>query len=259
MRRHPVLVLALLVFSVCVIVIPAGRVNGSVKADLTPYGYVHLPAVFAAPPPTDTPTLTPSPTPTSALTPGPTPTPTPTQDPGQIEWDPRLDLRHAEIIPADVQPGQWYWRLAKGVWYAENEAPFAGQHHIFVDTRDAAGHRQPGVPLDVRSTHDGALFATIVTEQKPGDLYAANFPMYAVAPAYRVVPSDGNPADAVTGLGLGSIELPDWSIHTSYGFIWEWSEAPDATLQPSAADAAGRPLVVPAQPWRWPGFDRELY
>jgi len=153
-------------------------------------------------------------------------------------WDPRLTQRGATLIPATVQPGQGYWRLVKGVWYAENEPPFQGQHHIFVDTLDANGQRQPGVPIQITSLDGGDIFATLITEAKPGELYAANFPMYRPAPAYRAAPSDGSPADAVTGMGLGSIELPGWNIHTSYGLTWQWVSAgaalPTATPTPTA-------------------------
>ncbi|MCX6048139.1 MAG: hypothetical protein NT075_23820, partial [Chloroflexi bacterium] len=31
-------------------------------------------------------------------------------------WDPRLDKRGAIFIPAQVTPGQGYWRLMKAVW-----------------------------------------------------------------------------------------------------------------------------------------------
>ena len=61
------------------------------------------------------------------------------------------------------------------------------------------------------------------------------------------MPSDGNPADAVTGMGLGSIELPRWNIHTSYGLTWQWVIAGTATATPTltpspsatAAETAG--------------------
>jgi len=150
-------------------------------------------------------------------------------------WDPRLTQRGAALIPAAVQPGQGYWRLVKGVWYAENEPPFAGQHHIFVDTLGTDGQRRTNVPIQITSLDGQQIFATLLTEAKPGELYAANFPMYVVAPAYRAVPADGNPADAVTGMGLGSIELPDWKVHTSYGLTWQWVVAPvtDPTPTPT--------------------------
>ena len=195
----------------------------------------------ATPTPTDTPTVTATPTPTLSptvtatptitLTPSPTatptitPTPSPTPLLSPLSWDPRLDQRKARLIPASVAAGQGYWRLVKGVWYGENEPPFAGQHHIFVDTLDPAGRRQAGVKFRVLSPDGGYLFSVFYSETKPGELYAGNFPMYSVAPAYMIVPSDGNPADAVTDLGLGSIEQPDYTIHTSYGFVWQWAVA----------------------------------
>jgi hypothetical protein len=205
---------------------------------------LYLPQLFGPPPPTPTPTLTPTPTDTSTPTETPTPsqtptateTPTPSATPTAtatdelppLEWDPRLTQRGAFLIPAQVQPGQGYWRLVKGAWYAENEPPCAGQHHLFVDALDASGQRQPGVPVRVTSLDGGAVYQTLMTEQKPGELYAANFPMYVVAPAYRAVPAEGHAADAVSGLGLGSIEQPLYTIHTSYGFVWQWTVAPGA-------------------------------
>lgn len=153
-------------------------------------------------------------------------------------WDPRLTERGTTLIPATVQPGQGYWRLVKGVWYAENEPPFQGQHHIFVDMLDASGLRQVGVPVQITSLDATEVFATLITEAKPGELYAANFPMFRTAPAYRAAPSDGNPADVVTGMGLGSIELPNWNIHTSYGFVWQWTVAPAAPSTPTPTPTA---------------------
>ncbi len=156
--------------------------------------------------------------------------------PGDRLWDPRLTQRGTTLIPATVQPGQGYWRLIKGVWYAENEPPFQGQHHIFVDMLDAAGLRQVGVPVQITSLDAAETFATLITEARPGELYAANFPMFHVAPAYRAAPADGNPADVVTGMGLGSIELPNWNIHTSYGFVWQWVVAPVTAATPTPTE-----------------------
>jgi len=192
--------------------------------------YLSLVSQPPTPTPIDTPAPTETPSPTPTATPTETPTPTPT--PRVLEWDARLDQRGALLIHATVEPEQGYWRLVQGAWYAENEPPFAGQHHIFVDALATQGDRQTGVRLAVTSLDGTDLYGRLITESKPGEPYAANFPMYVVAPAYRVAPSDGNPADAVTGLGLGSIELPKWTVHTSYGFVWQWTVAPAATPTP---------------------------
>ncbi len=284
MRRHLVLVFTVLLLAVCAVLLPSTRGPAFADEPPSWWVYLPVVAnpptptptatSTPSPTPTATETFTPSPTPTETWTPSPTPTATqtftptptatytvpvtpsptptmtasptatPTRAPSQIEWDPRLDQRGAKILPAQVQPGQWYWRLIKGVWYAENEPPFAGQHHILVDARNVPGERQPGIAFNVTSLDGGTLYQRIVTEMKPGELYAANFPMYAVAPVYQVKPADGIPGDAVTNLGMGSIEQPQWAIHTSYGFTWQWSRA--------AGSPSAGPILGPASPGgRW--------
>ncbi len=137
-----------------------------------------------------------------------------------LDWDPRLNERGATFIPAQVTSGQGYWRLVKAVWY--NEVESQGKHHIFVDALDISGQRQAGVPVLIMN---GGSF-TITTEAKPGEPYAANYPMYAPAPAYSAIPNSGAPADQINGMGLGDLEHPDWNIHTSYGLTWRWTIAP---------------------------------
>ncbi|MBP9074744.1 MAG: PQQ-dependent sugar dehydrogenase, partial [Caldilineaceae bacterium] len=159
-------------------------------------------------------------------------TPTPTLVP--VQWDPRLDQRDAALIPAKTTPGAPFWRLVKAVWYAENEAPMAGQHHIFVDTVDARGVRQTGVPVRIATFDDQTFITTLSTEAKPGELYAANFPMNEKAPFYLAMPAvTGVPADGVTNMGYGSIEQPNYSIHTSYGLTWQWTLAPGGAPSPT--------------------------
>ena len=138
-----------------------------------------------------------------------------------LEWDGRLSERGAIFIPAQVTSGQGYWRLVKAVWYNEQESQ--GKHHIFIDTLDISGWRQPGVKLLIH-WEDGSH--TIYSEAKPSEPYAANFDMYAVAPAYNANPNTGAPTDGVNGMGLGDFQHPTWPIHTSYGLTWRWTIAP---------------------------------
>lgn len=126
-----------------------------------------------------------------------------------IRWDPRLDQRGAYLIPA------WSgrWRLRDARWLDEQEA--GGRHHIFMDTLDATGQRMTDVRIQI--TWPGGS-TVVTTAAKPGEPYAADFPMYAVAPAYMAAPAGG---DVVGGMGLGSIEQPDFAIHTSYVLTWQ--------------------------------------
>lgn len=159
-------------------------------------------------------------------------------------WDPRLDQRGASFIPAKVTPGQGYWHLIKAIWF--NSAESQGRHHIFVDTLDETGARQSGVPVLITWNGDAT---TIVTQAKPGEDYAADFPMFAIAPSYQAQPADNAAADSVDGMGLGDLDDPTHGIHTSYGLTWQWTiaDAPAGTdISPTLTVTITPTLTVPA-------------
>jgi hypothetical protein len=124
-----------------------------------------------------------------------------------------------------VKPGQGYWRLVQAKWFDEGEPPFGGKHHIYMDALDASGNRQSGVRMQMATLDGSEILGYTNTEAKPGEPYAANFPMFVAAPAYRVQPSAGAPADVVSGLGLGSLAVPDLPTLTSTGLTWQWTVA----------------------------------
>lgn len=156
-------------------------------------------------------------------------------------WDPRLDERGAVLVEADVPPGGLYWRLHRAHWLNEQES--AGRHHIFVDTLDENRVRMSGVPILV-SWDDGS--AAIVTQEKPGEPYAADFAMYALAPAYNAAPIAGYPADRVDGMGLGEIDAPYNAHHTSYHLTWILSVKEASADEPDGSnDSTPPPLDVP--------------
>ncbi|GAB4562132.1 MAG: hypothetical protein Kow0047_10000 [Anaerolineae bacterium] len=168
------------------------------------------------PTPTDTPTPTPTLTPTNTPTPRPTPRPQPTPTPepravaAAIAWDGRLDALGVGLRPANVAPGQPYYRLVEARWADEKESE--GRHHIYVNVLDEAGNRLVGVPIKV-AWRDGSV--TGATENKPLTEYSYNFQMYAAGNSYDVS-VEGLPSDVVTGMGLGDLERRDWKIHVSY-------------------------------------------
>lgn len=136
-------------------------------------------------------------------------------------WDPRLTLRGATLVEAGVPSGQLYWRLIEARWLDEAESD--GKHHIFMDVLDGDGVRKVDVRLRV-SWAGGASY--IWSQEKPGEPYAADFAMYAVAPAYAAAPSGALPADRVEGMGLGTIESPWNAHHTSYELTWQLAVMP---------------------------------
>jgi hypothetical protein len=146
---------------------------------------------------------------------GTIPPATPEPVEGTPEWDPRLTQRGAayHAVPEPVEGG--YYRLIRARWY--NEVESQGRHHIFVEVLDENGKRKVGVPILVTWATGSA---TVVTEAKPGEPWAANVAMFALAPAYSAQPQ--GTADSVNGMGLGSLVAPNFAIHTSYGLTWQW-------------------------------------
>lgn len=147
-----------------------------------------------------------------------------------IEWDPQLTERGAVLIGATITTGQGYWKLVKAEWLDEKEA--GGRHHILIDMLDSAGKRVVNVPITI-AWKDGAT--KIFSELKPGEIYAANYAMFDVAPSYAAQPATDAPADRVEGMGLGSLDLPTWKIHTSYALVWQWTiaDSPPLTVTPT--------------------------
>ena len=254
MRRPSFLVCAvfvlLAVIVLGVLVFPA---RGVLSLTETPAVQVYLPYVAGPAQPMHQPSSTPTPTP--------------------ITWDPRLDLRGATLIPASVTPGHGYWKIVAGVWFDVNDVRPMGvsDHHIMIDILDADGVRQVGQAFKITWTTDGTCNTTnvalsgpellgpaattcvdrVYTQAKPGEPYAGSYPMYHLAPTYSITVEDGNPSDAVAGLGLGSIKYPGFKMHTSYGFIWRWTIAGEAapTGTPTGTSTPGdTPTGTPTVP-----------
>jgi CRP-like cAMP-binding protein len=206
----------------------------------------NTPLPTATPTDTPTPTYTPVPTdtplPTPTFTPIPptnTPRPTPTRPrptpttaergvaaaaasapraaarPGPNVWDGRLDQLGVTWAPANVEPGQVYWRLVEARWADENES--GGRHHIFITVLDENGNRIIGQPVVVRWA-DGQEVRP--TEDKPANEPSFNFQMYAAGNAYTAY-VDGLPSDSVAGMGLGTIAQRTWKYHTSFYLVFQ--------------------------------------
>ena len=193
------------------------------------------PTPTATPTPTHTPTLTPTPThtptplptatpmPTGTATPTPkprvrrrsptaTPLPTATAAPPPLvrTLDGRLTLLGVHVEPAAVLPGQPYWRLVEARWTDERESQ--GKHSIYIDVLDAAGNRALGQQVIVEWPGGSA---TLVVKDTPPPELGVNFPMYNTLGSYSVRVL-GLPSDRVGGLGLGTIEVPNFTIHTCF-------------------------------------------
>jgi hypothetical protein len=142
--------------------------------------------------------------------------PRPTLPP--LSWDPRLNLLGVGIEPAPASPGQPYWRLVEARWTDEQES--AGKHSIYVEVLDLYGNRVVGQPVVVQWA--GGNLVLPVEDRPPPD-WGVNFPMYNTLGSYAVSVG-GAPSERVVGLGLGTPEAPDFTIHTCFYLTFCWVE-----------------------------------
>jgi hypothetical protein len=179
------------------------------------------PTFTPTPMPTFTPTDTPVPTEPPAATPKPrvrsssptlTPTPRPAAKPAlpPRSLDPRLASLGVRVEPALVGPGKPYWRLVEARWANEREA--GGKHTIYVEVYDAGGNRAVGRPVIVQWSEGSVV---LPVENPPSPDWSVNFPMYSTLGSYAVS-MGGAPSDRVVGLGMGTADAPDFTVHTCF-------------------------------------------
>jgi hypothetical protein len=215
---------------------PTPRPRGTLRPTFTPSPTnTPLPTdtPTSTPIPTDTPTFTP--TPTETLTPIPTATPRPPQRvapalttaptvpanaaPTPVplpprSLDPRLPSLGVRIEPVFVEAGKLYYRLVEARWGDERES--GGKHSIYVEVLDVRGDRIVGRPVVVQWA-DGSIVLPV--EDLPPPDWGVNFPMYNTLGSYAVSVG-GAPSDRIVGMGLGTAEAPDFTIHTTFYLVF---------------------------------------
>jgi hypothetical protein len=185
-----------------------------------------LPTATPTAPPSETPSPVPSPTPTAPPPPTPTrrpaatrPPPTatlppPAANPLPLEWDRRVDLLSppVKLVPADVAPGQAYWRLVRLEWWKAGEG---GNTLLYVSTLDEQGNPLWGQKVIVEHGPQEVLYT------QPGGAYGANYPMASTLNSYHVFIGGDLPSERVTGLGLG--EWYGGLDHTTFVLVFQRS------------------------------------
>jgi hypothetical protein len=192
-----------------------------------------------APTPTFTQTPTPCPTPTAMTTPEaersgtPTPTPQPTRRSAGLVpaatstprptlappvWDPRLTALGVRLEPAAVPPGVGYWRLVEARWADGQES--GGKHTIYVEVLNPRGSRVVGQPV-IFEWSSGSL--TLPVENRPAPDWGVNFPMFATLGSYSARVGVES-SDRVVGMGMGTIENPDFTVHTCFYLTFRWTQ-----------------------------------
>lgn len=143
--------------------------------------------------------------------------------------DPRAVSRGVSIEAAAVAPGKPFWFVKEVRWYNEQEADQLGpDHHLMVDVVGEQDQRLVGIQLTVTwptGSHG------IVTEEKPGEPYSANYPMPASRNEFNIHVNGMIPSEMVKGIGMG-MDTPSGfnnGIHTTTGVVFQRVVMPAAT------------------------------
>lgn len=162
--------------------------------------------------------------------------------------------RVPDFTPAEPQPGQRYYRLIKAEYLPPplGAQRFGPDHHILVDVLDTSGKRR--MDTSVNFYWDGKMHIDrIRKEQEP---YGVDYPMSSAGHSFGVWVGDFRPnSDDVFGMGLGTIEQPDWGHHVTYYLVFQEAIAesqpapvpatPPVTVQPVTVPALHHPVQDP--------------
>jgi len=228
------------------LLIVLGLIRFSTGNLMARYSLVATPIAQLATAPNATATATGTPTPTGTSTPTPTGTSTATATPARISalkgtgiavtftptptntlapaaatlaaaravctdttpqtLDDTLVQLQVQVKPTCVKVDEYYWRLTKAEW--RDEAASNGMHHVFVYLFDPAGQ-----PVQDESITMSWGSGECTREVK--DASGANCPMFSPGLVYSVQ-ANGLPSEKVINLGLGTVELRNWAIRTSF-------------------------------------------
>jgi hypothetical protein len=139
----------------------------------------------------------------------------------------------AAIGPQGTAAGSPYWKLVEATWLDKEEA--RGANYIFVKALDADDN-----PLE------NAAFVVarpdaqdIVTTKGSVDGFWGNYAMYGLLGTYSVEMAQGGyPSDRVTGVGLGTEEVPDAWTSTAFRFTFQLVEKGSGGAAATEAAAA---------------------
>jgi hypothetical protein len=150
------------------------------------------------------------------------------------------------LVRAQPPAGETCYRLVKAKWLDVAES--VGRHHIYVDVWDEQGQRILGQRVIVSNGGQTVL----VTEDKPLPELSCNMSMHAVLGSYSCQVE--GISDAVTGMGMGSAEAPNFALHTSFELTFQREEAGPPPPPPGKFDfhyvLLGQ-TVESIVPWTW--------
>jgi|GEM_PF-4426506 len=129
-----------------------------------------------------------------------------------LEWDPRLNDIYVYLEPANVAPGQQYWRLIRAIYQDEHES--GGNHNVYYTVLDEDG--RPVVNQEVFLGWPSGQTSRPTNEQGQTDIpvWGNNWcPVTGPGPYSAWV--GGLPSDKVCGMGMPC------NLHVNYLLTWQ--------------------------------------
>jgi hypothetical protein len=184
----------------------------------------------------------------------------PTPDKLGRNWDFRLNYLGMGVKleppagPLEGTAGSPYWKLVEARWLDKEEA--AGASHIFVKALDADGNPMENAAFAVARPDARDSVMT----KGPADGFWGNYAMYGLLGTYSVEMTEGGyPSERVTGVGLGTEEVPDAWTSTAFRFTFQLvmgddgsgaaeTEVAEAATGLSSAGGVSGPPEAPAPP-----------
>lgn len=122
-----------------------------------------------------------------------------------------------------ARPGQRYFALIAADYVPNGAQVFGPDHHILVDVLDQQGNRMQG---QVVTFVAGDKTVEKVIDKREGP-YGVDFDMYDPGYGYGVyVGTDRTLSDRAGGMGMGTIEQPDWAHHVDFRLVFQEKVAP---------------------------------
>jgi hypothetical protein len=151
------------------------------------------------------------------------------------DWDYRLNYLgegvKLEEAPSTDGP---YWKVVQARWFDVKES--GGATQIFVKALDADGEPLENAGFVVSRVDAQDPVAT----KGPVDEFWGNYTMFALLGTYSVEMTEGgHPSERVTGVGLGTEEVPDSWASTSFRFTFQLVEGNNDDTAMTAAVETG--------------------
>ena len=168
----------------------------------------------------------------------------PTPDKLGCDWDIRLNYLGdgVKLEPATIlATGGLTWKLVEAKWLNEKES--GGGRYILVRALGTDGQPLENVAFAV----DRPGARDLVRTKGPLDGFWGNYALYGLLGTYTVEMAEGgHPSERVTGVGMGTEEVPNAWNNTSFRFTFQLVEEGGAAA--AATDVTQPPVETPLVP-----------